>query len=52
MIEKSESAGLIKTLVINDYPLIAKRSLYFVRLKNKDLSNLKEKFWEEIESKS
>ena len=52
MIEKSESAGLIKTLVINDYPLIAKRSLYFVRLKNKDLSNLKEKFWEEIESKA
>ena len=52
IIEKSESAGLIKTLAINDYPLIAKRPLYFVRLKDKDLSNLKEKFWEEIESKA
>ena len=48
MIDKAESAGLIKTLRINDYPLIAKRPLYFVRLKNKELSNLKEKFWDEI----
>ncbi len=52
MIDKAESAGLIKSLIINDYPLIAKRPLYFVRLKNKDLSNLKEKFWDEIESKA
>ena len=48
MIDKAESAGLIKTLIINDYPLIAKRPLYFIRLKNKELSNLKEKFWDEI----
>ena len=48
MIDKAESAGLIKTLIINDYPLIAKRPIYFVRLKNKDLSNFKEKFWDEI----
>ena len=51
MIDKAESAGLIKTLIINDYPLIAKRPLYFVRLKNKELSNLKEKFWDEIKKK-
>jgi DNA-binding transcriptional LysR family regulator len=48
IIDKAESAGLIKTLIINDYPLIVKRPLYFVRLKNKDLSNLKEKFWDVI----
>jgi DNA-binding transcriptional LysR family regulator len=48
MIDKAESAGLIKTLIINDYPLIAKRPLHFVRLKNKDLSNLKEQFWDVI----
>ncbi|MHA2180275.1 MAG: LysR substrate-binding domain-containing protein [Promethearchaeota archaeon] len=48
MIIKAESAGLIKTLIIKDHPLIAKRSLFFVRLKDKDLSNLKEKFWDEI----
>ena len=48
MIDKAESAGLIKTLIINDYPLIAKRPIYFVRLKNKGLSNFKEKFWDEI----
>ena len=48
VIDKAESAGFIKTLIINDYPLIAKRSLFFVRLKDKDLSNLKEKFWDEI----
>jgi len=50
MIDKAESAGLIRTLKINDYPLIAKRSLYFVRLRNKDLSSLKEKFWNEIKT--
>ena len=50
MIDKAESAGLIRTLKISDYPLIAKRSLYFVRLKNKDLSSLKEKFWNEIKT--
>jgi len=48
MIDKAESARLIKTLIINDYPLIAKRPIYFVRLKNKDLSNFKEKFWDAI----
>ena len=51
MIKKSESAGLIKSLKIKDYPLIAKRPLYFVKLKIKDLSKLKKKFWDELKLK-
>ncbi len=50
MVDKSESAGLIKSIKIKNYPVIAKRSLYFVKLKNKQLSNLKKKFWDEIKS--
>ncbi len=49
MVDKAESAGLIKSLKIRDYPVIAKRALYFVKIKNKKLSNLKEKFWNELE---
>ncbi len=49
MADKAESAGLIKFLNINDYPVITKRPLYFVKLKNKKLSELKKKFWAEIE---
>ena len=50
IINKAESAGLIKSLKIKSYPVIAKRPLYFVKLKNKKLGNLKEKFWDEIKS--
>jgi DNA-binding transcriptional LysR family regulator len=50
MIDKAESARLIKTLIVNNYPLIAKRSLYFVKLKDKPLSQLKKKFWDEMKS--
>ena len=50
MIDKAESAGLVKSLKVIDYPAIAKRPLYFVKLKNKQLSELKKKFWNEIES--
>ncbi|MHA2398751.1 MAG: LysR substrate-binding domain-containing protein [Promethearchaeota archaeon] len=52
MADKAESAGLIKTLRINDYPLIAKRSLFFLKLKKRKLSKLKNKFWDEIELKT
>jgi propanediol dehydratase small subunit len=48
MVNKAESAGLIKSIKIKDYPLIAKRPLHFVKLKNKTLSKLKMKFWDEI----
>jgi len=51
MADKAESAGLIKSLNISNYPVIAKRPLYFVKLKNKQLSEFKNKFWNEIELK-
>ena len=49
---KAESAGLIKFLKIKNYPVIAKRPLFFIKLKEKQLSKLKKKFWDEIKSKS
>ncbi len=48
MVEKAESAGLIKSLKIKNYPVIAKRALYFVKLKDKKLGKLKKKFWNEL----
>ncbi|MFW9783105.1 MAG: hypothetical protein ACFFFB_12555, partial [Candidatus Heimdallarchaeota archaeon] len=45
---KAESAGLIKTLNIKEFPLIASRPLYFVVLRDKQLGHLKTKFWNEI----
>ncbi|MFX1308283.1 MAG: LysR substrate-binding domain-containing protein, partial [Promethearchaeota archaeon] len=50
MADKAELAGLIKSLKIRNYPVIAKRRLYFVKLKQKQLSQLKKKFWHEIKS--
>jgi len=43
---KAESAGLIKILKVEKYPTIAKRDIFFIKLKNKKLSKLKKKFWE------
>lgn len=51
MISKAESAGLIKSFEIKDYPLIAKRPLHFVKLRIKELSKLKKKFWDELKIK-
>ncbi len=48
MAKKAESAGLIKTLKIKDYPVIAKRDLYFVKVKQKEFSQPKKKFWNEL----
>ena len=50
MATKAESAGLIKMLEIKDYPLITKRPLHFAKIKQKELSRLKKKFWDELES--
>ena len=50
MATKAESAGLIKMLEIKNYPLITKRPLYFVKLKGKEFSRSKMKFWEELKS--
>ena len=49
--DKAESAGLIEYINIKDYPLIAKRPLYLVKLKEKVLNPLKKQFWNELESK-
>ncbi|UCD02425.1 MAG: LysR family transcriptional regulator [Promethearchaeota archaeon] len=51
MVDKAESAGLIKSLKLKNYPVIAKRPLYLVKLKDKQLTVLKKKFWLEIQSK-
>ncbi|MFX0042962.1 MAG: LysR substrate-binding domain-containing protein [Candidatus Hodarchaeota archaeon] len=51
MADKAESAGLIKYLKVNGYPSIAKRPLYFIKLKNKGLSNLKKRFWDDLKLK-
>jgi DNA-binding transcriptional LysR family regulator len=44
--KRAEKAGLIKILKIKEFPLIAKRDLYFIKLKEKELSGLKKEFWE------
>ena len=49
MAEKSERANLVKILKIKEYPTIAKRDLYFIKLKNLKLSLIKNKFWEFIQ---
>lgn len=51
MADKAESAGLIKYLKVKGYPSIVKRSLYFIKLKDKKLSKLKKRFWDELKSK-
>lgn len=50
MADKAESAGLIRSLKIKNHPVIAKRQLYFIKLKQKQISKLKQKFWDEIKS--
>jgi len=44
--QKSESAGLIKFLEIEEYPIITSRDIYFIKPKDKELAILKKKFWE------
>lgn len=43
--KKAEDAGLIKILNVKEYPVIAKRDVFFIKLKDKKLSNLKKKSW-------
>lgn len=52
MASKSEKAGLIKTFEIKRRSPIAKRALYFVKPKFKELSKLKQEFWEYMEKNS
>ena len=48
--EKAENAGLIKILKIKDNPVIAKRKIYFIKLKDKKIKGLKKNFWEYLEA--
>lgn len=50
--DKSEKANLIKTLTIKEYPIIAKRDLYFIKHKLTTISNIKKNFWDFILQKS
>ena len=52
MAEKSEKANLIQTLNVKEYPIVAKRELYFIRKKEIDLSHTKKDFWEFIKKKT
>lgn len=52
MANKAEKAGLIRTLEIKDRPIIVKRDLFFIKLKGKEISKLKEGFWEYIKNKA
>jgi len=47
----AEKAGLIKILEIKGFPQIVKRDLFFIKSKNKELSELKTSFWEYIKKK-
>jgi len=51
MAKKSEKANLIKTLAIKEYPTIAKRNLYFIKLKDIDHNDTKKNFWDFIKKK-
>ncbi|MHA1148349.1 MAG: LysR substrate-binding domain-containing protein [Promethearchaeota archaeon] len=46
--QKAVDAGLIKYIEVQEYPIIGKREIYFIKSKNKELSNLKKKFWETL----
>ena len=47
----AEKAGLIKILEIKGFPQIVKRDLFFIKSKNKELSELKTSFWDYIKKK-
>ncbi|MFX0071304.1 MAG: LysR substrate-binding domain-containing protein [Candidatus Hermodarchaeota archaeon] len=46
--KKAEDAHLVKILEIEKTPIIAKRDIYFVKLKTTELNGLKKKFWEKL----
>jgi len=51
MAGNAEKAGLIKSLEIKGYPEIVKRTLFFIKSKDKELSELKTSFWDYIKKK-
>ncbi|TFG00809.1 MAG: LysR family transcriptional regulator [Promethearchaeota archaeon] len=50
IVKKAEDAGLIKILEVKDYPNIAKRDVFFIKLKDKIIKRLKKRFWEYLEA--
>ena len=44
--KKAEDAGLVKVLNVEEFPIIAKRDVFFIKLKEKSESGLKKKFWD------
>jgi DNA-binding transcriptional LysR family regulator len=47
--KKAEAAGLIKVIKIKEFPVIAQRDIYVLKVKEKEeLSTLKKKFWESL----
>lgn len=48
---KAEKAGLIQSLEIKGFPQIARRDLFFIKSKDKELSEVKNNFWEYIKKK-
>jgi DNA-binding transcriptional LysR family regulator len=46
--QKAVNAKLITFLEIEEYPNIASRDIYFIKLKEKELSILKKKFWKTL----
>jgi DNA-binding transcriptional LysR family regulator len=51
MAGNAEKAGLIKSLDIKGFTHIAKRELFFIKSKEKELSELKNSFWDYIKKK-
>ena len=51
MAGNAEKAGLIKSLDIEGFTHIAKRELFFIKSKEKELSELKNSFWDYIKKK-
>jgi DNA-binding transcriptional LysR family regulator len=47
----AEKVGLIKILEIKGFPQIVKRDLFFIKSKNRELSELKTSFWDYIKKK-
>ncbi len=47
----AENAGLIKIIRVREHPVIAKREIFLIKLKSKELNGLKEVFWSNVGKK-
>jgi LysR family transcriptional regulator, transcriptional activator of the cysJI operon len=48
--KKAADANLIKILRLKDYPIIGKRNIYFLKLKEKSYDGLKNEFWKYLKT--